>query len=177
MLDLQENAWQPLPAAPSEFGEARCPRAYRVYLDGKHLVVVSPQMRAATVALGDSSWTAVRGYAPAFNGFLPNFVLDDARTVIHVGCSFPGGAVPTRQCLLTGWMARVNVDVPRWEAGHFPERDAPPSVVGAWTLWTGDRLIEWGGFEVLFDPDGRNSCEGVRRPCDPVYAHQVGVSS
>jgi len=70
--------------------------------------------------------------------------------------------------LQTGWIARVNVDASRWEAAHFPERDAPPSVVGASTLWTGDRLIVWGGFEPVPDPGGRTGCEGARRPCDPV---------
>jgi hypothetical protein len=167
VLDLQRNRWQPIPTAPSEFGEARFPRVYRVYRDGNHLVVVAPQMRAATFGLSDGRWAVVQGHPPAFNGFLPDFV-DDPSVVIHVGCHFAVGAVPTRQCLQTGWIARVNVDVPRWEAAHFPERGTPPSVVGASTLWTGDRLIVWGGFEVVPDPGGRTGCEGANRPCDPV---------
>jgi hypothetical protein len=35
-------------------------------------------------------------------------------------------------------------------------------------MWTGDRLIVWGGFEVVPDPGGRTGCEGAHRPCDPV---------
>jgi hypothetical protein len=168
VLDVDKDRWQPIDSAPSEFGEARLARAYRVYMDGNHLVVVSPQMRAATFALGDHRWSLVQGHPPAFNGFLPDFVIDDPSVVVHVGCHFPTGVIPTRQCLQTGWIARVNVDVSRWEAAHFPEGDAPPSVVGASILWTGDRLIAWGGFEPVPDPGGQNGCEGARRPCDPV---------
>src|SRR5690242_324974 len=168
ILDVQTNSWQPIPSAPAEFAEASFPREYRVYLDGNHLVVVSPQMGAATVALGDRRWIAVQGHPPAFTGFLPDFVIDDPSVVIHLGCQFATGVVPKRQCLQTGWIAQVNVEQERWEAAHFPARGAPPSVVGASTLWTGDRLIIWGGFEVVPDPGGRTGCEGAQRPCDPV---------
>jgi hypothetical protein len=168
VLDVAKNRWQSIPPAPSGFDDPRFPRAYRVYVDGDHLVVVSPQMRAATFALGDRSWTLVQGHAPAFTGLLPDLAIDDPSVVIHVGCVVANAGVPTRHCLQTGWIARVNVDGPRWEAAHFPEQDGPPSVVGASTLWTGERLIVWGGFELVPDPDGRNGCEGVHRPCDPV---------
>jgi hypothetical protein len=168
VLDVQKDVWQPISAAPEEFGEPRLARAYRVYLDDNHLVVVAPHMQAVTFALRDRRWTVVQGHPPVFNGFLPDFVIDDPSVVIHVGCHFAVGAVPTRQCLQTGWIARVNVAVSRWEAAHFPERGAPPSVVGASTLWTGHRRIVWGGFEPVPDPGGRTGCEGAQRPCDPV---------
>ena len=167
VLDLDRNAWQQLlPAAPADFGEGRFARAYRVYLDADHLVVVGP-MQTATLALRDHRWRIVQGHPPPANGFGPDLVIDDPRVMIHVGCYF-GGVVPTRRCFQMGWIARVNVELSRWEAAHFPERAAPPSVVGASTLWTGDRLIVWGGFELVPVPGGLNGCVGARRPCDPV---------
>jgi len=168
VLDVQRNVWQPIPAAPDTFSDPRFPRVNRVYVEGNHLVLVGPHMQAVTFALRDRRWTVVQGHPPPFNGFQPDFVIDDPGVVIHVGCQFALGAFPTRQCLQTGWIARVNVAASRWEAAHFPERGAPPSVVGASTLWTGDRLIVWGGFEVVPDPGGRTGCEGAQRPCDPV---------
>jgi hypothetical protein len=168
VFDVQTNSWQPIPPGPSEFHDERGPRFFRVYLDGDHLVVVSPQMRAATFGLGDRRWSVVQGRAPAFSGFLPDFVLDDPSVVIHLSCYFAGGSIPTRRCLQSGWIARVSVDVPRWEAAHFPEPGAPPSVVGAWTLWTGDRLVMWGGSDIIVDPAGGNGCEGAHQPCDRV---------
>ncbi len=174
VLDLHTNSWHPIPAAPSEFGEQRFgfPRAYRAYMDGTHLVVVSPQMRAAMFALGDRSWTPVQGHPPAFTGVLPDLVIDDPSIVIHDACEALG-VFTTRQCLQTGWIARVNVGIAHWEAAHFPVRGAPPSVFGALTLWTGDRLIVWSGSEIVPDPGGRNGCEGRQRPCDPATPAKV----
>lgn len=168
VLDVQKNSWRSIPPAPEEFREQRFPRAYRVYLDGSHLVVVSIQMRAATFDLAEDRWTIAQGHTPPFTGMLPDLVTDDPSVVIQIGCRFAGGTIPSRQCLQTGWIARVNVAAGQWEAVYFPEQGEPPSVVGALTLWTGDRVIVWGGFEVVPDPEGRNGCEGALRPCDPV---------
>lgn len=168
VLDLRTNLWRPIPPASSEFGEARFARSYRVYLDGDHLVVVAPLMQAVEFDLGELRWTAVQGHPPPFTGFRPEFVVDDPSVMIHLSCPFAGGSIPTRECLQAGWIARVNPDVPRWEVARFPKEGAPRSLVGAATLWTGDRLIVWGGSELVSDPNGRTGCEGVHRPCDPV---------
>jgi hypothetical protein len=168
VLDVPTNTWRSLPPGPSEFIDDRFPRLFRVYLDGDHLVVISPHMRAATFGLSDGRWSMVQGHPPAFSGFLPDFVFEDPSVTIHLSCHFAGGSIPTRQCMQSGWIARVQVDVPRWEVAHFPAPGAPPSEVHAWTVWTGDRLVVWGGSDVAFDSTGQNGCEGAHQPCDPV---------
>jgi hypothetical protein len=81
----------------------------------------------------------------------------------------PGGAPPRQNGGRIGTALRFDAGATRWERAPLPPTGGPASLIGP-IVWTGDRLVFWGGFTREIDPGGGNGCGGAVRPCDPVVA-------
>ncbi len=78
---------------------------------------------------------------------------------------------------LPGSVSRIDARTATWQTAPFP--DAPPPVsLDTLAIWTGQRLIFWGGMSRVFDPDGSNGCgQSDGRPCDPITPTKLVYSS
>jgi hypothetical protein len=79
-----------------------------------------------------------------------------------------------------GHLWRLNAAAGRWQVASLPVEGQP--LFGPGGIWTGTRIIAWGGATTEPDPDGSDGCENVPPgvACDPIIPtrsvyHQSGA--
>lgn len=69
---------------------------------------------------------------------------------------------------LPGTVSRIDAATATWQSAPFPDEAPPVPLETINAVWTGERLIFWGGWSRVHDPEGSNGCGDVQgRPCDP----------
>jgi hypothetical protein len=166
IYDPAANRWEPMPAPPGLPSGTRWPLL--AWLDGDRFGVADSLTAAAVYDLTTSTWTPVAAAKLPASGAISPPILGNDRLFESIGT--PGTLGTTSLASVQGgWIARVDVAKARWEVATLPVAASPVSLVGI-LVWTGDRLVDWGGQHWVPDPTGANGCEHVQTGfgCDPV---------
>jgi hypothetical protein len=162
LFDLASCAWNPIAGAPQPLVD---PYA-RAYSDGSTFVVLG---RGGAALSRGAAWTVVPQPRNDSNTIWPTITNAPPGMNVAVLDFGPGGAPPRQNGGRIGTALRFDAGATRWERAPLPPTGGPASLIGP-IVWTGDRLVFWGGFTREIDPGGGNGCGGAVRPCDPVVA-------
>jgi hypothetical protein len=153
LYDLTSGTWAPIDLALDTLGINESENGY-ASLEPPFLVIVGPaeagiyDPRTDTMTLADST----HGQPLATGGL---------RRLGSLTMSWDGSETE-------GHLWRIDAAAGRWRAASMPVEGQP--LANAVVIWTGTRVIAWGGFTTERDPDGLTGCENVPPGvgCDPV---------
>jgi hypothetical protein len=169
LFDPTGNRWEPMGDTAGVAGGAKL--ALGSWVDGDRFVAVDIEGQpAAAYDLERRVWSSVPAVMlPPRKGWGANILGSDGRFIADLGTSRSSG-IPVPGAARGGRLVQVNASKARWELAAFPEADSPPSVMGGVVVWTGDRLVVWGGMHEEQDPAGNTGCQNVPPGvgCDPV---------
>lgn len=158
LYDPTADTWTPMAPLPTPDALTGWINAYA---EGSHFVLVASPA-AYIYDLASDTWASVdTSVEPDRTGFSAIIHGSDGRFVAAV----PSPADLAEDALAS--ISRIDVIAARWTKAPLPVAGRPALFSGS-MAWTGDRIVSWGGYIEVPDPNGDDGCQDGPNPCDPV---------